>query len=667
MSKVLRAYLRQTKRVPETLAKYRLNQTLDTEFGIIYPAFRGIEKEELLEDFNSVFADLKSFTATFHKSWEAIENTEQGKLWMQAVMHYFTTYGFENLEIDANGYVYLPEEISEAPELRKFKVIRRITNSETHTILEDILYHGNLGLKAQTIEDLLIMADDSGFELDINQIKNKEVKTRIAYEKHLIPSDTEDMIRLLNRVHTGKLDLIKDNEHFTAYWSHRLTEEEDKLLNMILSCRERQCSEVFNRFKSLFLSIRKRGYKKQINRISKLSKKYHKPLKTVEWLTTRILDGKKVNEATFDGFEINDLVKIYNSLRYTATVSTRSETYKNAYIIRNGKVFIKNKERTFNARNIANAINACETIKQIIKSRVDTDSYVVVPDHMEIAFPTSEKSFIGDIPLYTTIETEDANVVGISWNKNDIDLSAILKDGSKIGWNSNYKTKGHDVMYSGDMTRAVCINKECSNYLKQNGQSVGVCSDCGKPLWASEALYLGTDESVMIMSNLFNMDKSELNLYFANIDKSDFKSQDEDYSYNKRFIVDPNNILYSAKLNQETRSETLGVFFKEGEKNMFAFANLGIGNSNVSFGSEVMSDAIDVIQAKAETSLKLSDIYKTISEDDYNVMLDEIEDNYDDSEAQIEEIQYKTYSLLDLNKADILRLADDNVSLPETQ
>ncbi len=668
MSKLLQAYLRQTKRVPETLANFRLNKIIDTEYGIIYPAFRGIEKAEVFDDFKAVFPDLKSFTNTFHKSWEAIENTDQGTLFMQAVMNYFTTYGFEALDIDADGYVYLPEEVCEVQELRKFKVIGRISNSETHTILEDILYYGNLGLKAQTIDDLLLIAEDSGFKLDINEIKNKEVKTLIAYKEHLIPSNTEDMVRLLNYVHTGKTDLIKDYDHFIAYKTHTLRNEESDLLNMIISMRDAQLSEVFNRFKPLMLSIRKRGYTKKVNRISKLSKKNHKPTKNNEWLTTKILKGQKISEATLDGFEINDLVKIYNSLNYTATVATKSVEYKNAYVIRNGKVFVKKSDKVFTASQMARIHNALEVIKNVISSRVDTDTYVLVDDKLDIAFPTSEKSFIGDIPLYSEITTENANVVGISWNSNDIDLSGILKDGSKIGWNTSYKTQDHKIMYSGDMTRAICTNEGCTNYKKQNGQAEGICPDCGKPLTASEALYIGTDESVLLMSNLYNIEKSQLNLFIAEEDERGFGSytrtnQNGLGAYAKTTIVNPNNIIYATKINQETRSETLGVFYKNGGENKFVFANLGIGSSNVSYGSEVISDAIDVIQWKAESALKLKDIYNVYTETEYEWMLNDIEEFDADSETRIAEIQANTLDLRGLEKTTIMKLATDNVSL----
>lgn len=666
-TRVLEAYLRQTKRVPETLNKYKTQQVLDTEYGIIYPAFRGIEKEDVLKVFQNVFADLKSSMATFHKSWEVIENTEQGKLWLEAIMHYMTTYGFENLGIDANGYTYIPEELCEVPELRKFKVIGRITNSEAHCILEDILYHGNLGLKAQTIDDLLVISEDSGFELDINEIKNKEVKTLIAYKEHLIPSDTNDVIRLLNYVHTGKTTLIKDNEHFTAYWSHLLRDEEKDLLNMILTVREVQLAETFNRYKPLFISIRKRGYKKQINRISKLSKKYHKPMKSVEWLTTRVINGKTLKESDLDSLELNDLVKIYNSLNYTSTVASESVEYKNAYVIRNGKVFIKKSDKVFTASQTARIYNALETIKKAISSRVDTDTYVVVPDNIELAFPTSEKSFIGDIPIYSQVTTKCANAVGISWNHDDIDLSAILKDGQKIGWNSNYKTQDHDIMYSGDMTRAICTNPECSNYKKTNGQATGICPECGKPLNAAEFLYIGSDESVLVMNNLFNSEKNTLNLFLAELNKEEVaqKRNDRSFGYDRNTIVDPNKIIYSAKINQDTRSQTLGVFFKQGEENKFAFANLGIGNSNVSFSSEVTSDAIDVIEWKAKTALKLKDIYNVYTETEYEWMLNDIEEFDSDSEARIAEIQANTLDLSDLDKATIMRMDNDNFSLLE--
>lgn len=656
MSKLLQAYLRQTKRVPETLARFEKNKIIDTEYGIVYPAFRGIEKEEVLKDFEACFSDLKSFLTTFHKNWEIIENTGQGELWTQAILNYFTTYGFESLNIDADGYVYLPDEVSDFPELKRLKIIERISIEEIHDFLKGILYDSNIGLKKQTLYDLLLIAEDSKFDLDINKVTNKEAKTQIAFELGVIPSDTEDVIRILNKVHTGDTMLIKDKEHFLCYKTKPLDKKEKDYLKMILVMRSRQLSEAFYRNKELFLSIRKRGFKKEINFIRNLARNYYKPLPVKEFLSTKIIKGLKVSRESIKEYSISDLVKLYNQLNYFLVWFNTHDgsNITRAFVIRNKKAFVNIKEVNIDSVDFENIENSVLLIKSVIKDKCNKDINIIVDETKELAFPTSEKSFIGDLPLYSSFKTSGANVVGISWDSNDIDLSALLETGCKIGWNSNYKTNDKSVLYSGDMTRAVCTNKGCSNYLKQNGQESGICPECGKSLWASEAIYFDNDNSALIVSNLFNKQTSVVNIYLAKIDREKFKVAD---SYNRKFIVDPNEILYTTKINQESKQETLGLFTKKGEENTFTFANLGIGSSNVSYGNEVISEFIDVLKVRSESSLKISDIFDVYTQEEWNNMLDEVEQEYEDnSESVIEELENNSINLIEPNKLEILKL-----------
>jgi len=79
-----------------------------------------------------------------------------------------------------------------------------------------------------------------------------------------------------------------------------------------------------------------------------------------------------------------------------------------------------------------------------------------LPNLIELAIPTSEKNFIGDIPYGSFINLEKDFNFGIywrnEWGANDLDLHAVNLNGDHIGWNSKFYT--NDVVFSGDMTDA---------------------------------------------------------------------------------------------------------------------------------------------------------------------------------------------------------------------
>ena len=83
---------------------------------------------------------------------------------------------------------------------------------------------------------------------------------------------------------------------------------------------------------------------------------------------------------------------------------------------------------------------------------------VMLPADINLAVPTSEKQFVGDIPFGSYFDMDLNNYVGVywrgEWGTDDYDLSYINEKGMKYGWNTRYKDDSGEVVYSGDMTQA---------------------------------------------------------------------------------------------------------------------------------------------------------------------------------------------------------------------
>jgi hypothetical protein len=173
---------------------------------------------------------------------------------------------------------------------------------------------------------------------------------------------------------------------------------------------------------------------------------------------------------------------------------------------------------------------------------------VVLNENIVLALPTSEKNFIGNIPMgsYIDFKGKDA-IIGINWREadgaRDLDLSLIDMDGNKIGWNSYWNK--NDILYSGDMTRANPEATECitSKYFPR----------------------------ATIKVNGYNVrENSKFKFFFAD-EKTD--------KLTMNYTVNPDNILFSTELIcGEKEEQLLGVV----EGNKFVFANIRTGKKRVS-------------------------------------------------------------------------------------
>ena len=56
---------------------------------------------------------------SFHKSWIKVRDASDEQLFLEQILHYITTYGFEALGIYDKGLVYIPNEKLEIPSLKE--------------------------------------------------------------------------------------------------------------------------------------------------------------------------------------------------------------------------------------------------------------------------------------------------------------------------------------------------------------------------------------------------------------------------------------------------------------------------------------------------------------------------------------------------------------------
>lgn len=535
----------------------------------------------------------EKFNSSFHKSWGKVKDAPIEKLVAEQIIHYFTTYGFEELGIYDESSVYIPNEQLDIPEIEKdikLTIIRGYTKEELKVKLLSLLSSG-IALKEDTIKDVIDVAMFVELkEEDIETIKNKEVRI-IMYDKlDLVPEKAVEFLRYLVYKTTGNTLLIKDNATI-----EKIKESELKFIIIDLFTKYQnkhgleKLSEIFYRFKPIFLAFRTNSVvKPTINRIRKLAKKNHKPLHE-DYLNSITSKIKKYETITRKELELElSKVNIFRKIRLSYALKYRTEGADSIlYRIRNGKGYAK--EFYFENRDGAKAIleivlsSIVNDIKKNVKGKT-----VYIPKDINYTLPATEKQFTGYFPSGSYITIPKDMIVGIHWenvdnHRIDLDLSLINITEGKIGWDSSYRTDDRNVLFSGDLTTAP------------------------KPNGASELFYVqkhSTNAYIMIV-NYYNYDK-DVNVPFKIITAKEQVSNYRDFRDN--YMINPNNILSVAKTEIKDKQKILGLLLPEADNCRFYFAETSIGKTITSSDSDFMEHSRKYLLSFYKNTINLKDI-----------------------------------------------------------
>jgi hypothetical protein len=238
-------------------------------------------------------------------------------------------------------------------------------------------------------------------------------------------------------------------------------------------------------------------------------------------------------EQLFEKSPIFKLVQVYNALNNPTGY----------YVIRNGKAFYKSTIEREMVTRVKDRL-----IQHIVRKMPKVES-VSLPKGIDLAMPTSEKNFIGDIPIGSTVDCSENNtMVGIywrnGWGARDLDLHCATIEGNTIGWNASYY-KDKEIVFSGDMTSA---NPEASEVM-----------------WFKNK----PQDSIISVSEFSGNNLYEYDMFIAQESTTNFK---------RGYMVDPRNIIYQAHMKFENKSDVTLGYFKDGK---FTFHSCSIGNGIV--------------------------------------------------------------------------------------
>lgn len=501
------------------------------------------------------------YNSTFYKTWNDVTNKSRFELFVDQVLHYMTTYG-----TDFSMEAYLPNVNPEEPAFNTYKAISPIALYDLYIKCLGMLQSG-IALKSDTVavltDYIITFAKSKEVNVDVDSIKNREALVIICDALGVLPKDGVKLFSHIMYKTTGQTMIIKNRDTRTRI-INRMAYNGDEIKKLWKSLDENQMialAGVYNRYKELFLSFKNHRdpmMNKIINKIGHLSKKYHKPMTRGFWETLL------ANE-TYNPVEVAEKAKTATNFKLIQVMQSIRERLllaagmgDNLYIIRNGKIFMK--ENNYNV--VDSKYFTWEEIYQILKDQLIENlskkaCTVRFSDKFNLACPTSEKNFIGDVPMgsYATLENE--GVFGIywknEWGTRDFDLSYNDIAGNRIGWNSAYYNTDQNIVYSGDITDA--------------------------PTGANELMQFknGCPDGIIYVNRYSGNPNSKFKLFFGKDDHKNWNINSYKLA-GSYYMIDPNKVILETMVTQTDAAEMmLGVILD----NKVHFVTLSCGYMQV--------------------------------------------------------------------------------------
>jgi hypothetical protein len=394
--------------------------------------------------------DLMKANSTFHKSFGTVNDFDDKTLRIQQILHYATTYGAEAEGVYNQSLVYVPAEELDVPGgiPVKLTVIHGITLDELIVHVDNLLNSG-IALSKDTLESIFTLLADLDIKItDIDVIKNKEARVRLYEKYNTVPKSPNEFLRYVIYSVTGSSLLINNKETIDELKSNTALAT-NLLETYIYENGINNLASIFYRYKNLWLAMKNSNNAHTINKLRRLAPVYHKPMKKkiLDKITSEDVDVDEVKKELSNVTTFKK-ISLFNALSYRFA-SPKAIVYK----VRNGKSFAK--EYTHKHDIDSNVYVAIlESIVADVKDNIK-GKYFVIPNTVTYAVPTSEKMFIGNIPVNSSVNVGNRAVVGIHWENTedsrvDLDLHSYnLSD--NFGWNASYKQKDK-VLFTGDMT-----------------------------------------------------------------------------------------------------------------------------------------------------------------------------------------------------------------------
>jgi len=522
--------------------------------------------------------------ASFHKSWQVVQDTPMEILFIQQVIHYITTYGFEALGIYDERLVYIPHEQLDLPAITEnipLVFIKGMTRSDILKAIVD-LGSGNVALAQETLDDIMTIVETNKYDQHIvDCITNRELKALLCDLYGIVPSEPIEFLRHLVSKLTNESLLIKNE-----YLIDKIKEANGKFLDVLIQDAPDDLASIFFRFKPLFLAMKSiSGNKTFFNRLRKQANKMHKPM-PIDYLNS-VTHQLKNGVLDFNVLEKKlESASVFRKIRLAYALKHRVNPGDSiVYRVRNGRGWATEFEWPHKAHytTLSAFSTVVKSIVRDVQKNVDGKT-VYIPENVHYALPATEKQFVGNLPSGSYVSVPDDLIVGIHWENTDervdIDLSVIGESG-KIGWDSRYRSDDSQVLFSGDVV------------------------DAPLPKGASELFYIrnAVQENRLLIANYYDFNKGD------EVQCKILAAREKPRRmFGENYMVDVGNIVASANVNINKKQTVLGLIANVQGRHRVYFANISIGNSVTSTSNEQSTQTRKYLVRSLVNSIELCEI-----------------------------------------------------------
>ena len=625
--RLFKCYVAETEKATEINSK-----ALEKGIVIFNPV-----SDEILQDCIELYGIKDEWQNTFHKSFGTVVDTPIEKLVAQQIIHYFSTYGLESLGLADSSLVYIPHEELDIPEFEgsvKLAVIKAITETELTEKLMTLITSG-IALARLTINDVMLLSDYID-KTRLDDIANREIKLALYDKFNLVPKNNEEFLKYLVYKITGYTFIIKNNDMI-----HSIREADGNLIYKYLKVYIDMCgnydelAKIFRQYKVIILNLKRKGNKELnyiINKIRRRANIMHQACEpNILDRVTSIYDYDNLdgvlkfywnNKVSIERDEMlcnlskNTItetqllkllskvtifreVRILNALRF----KTSDVTYTGVYKIRNGKTYVDEVSVISENRQKA-LVKLKEIVQEHLQDRFKTKlagKTIYYPWNSTYMVPTTEKQFVGDIPVNSSVVLpRNKNIiVGIHWNNGvtrvDLDLHTYSKE-KHYGWNSAYK-EGSNIVYSGDVTDAP--------------KEMGGATEC---YWIS---HTAKKQEFLIKVKNFTANSFDVPMEFI-VASSDDTKLTKNYTINPNDIIAKFNIAMEydkSKNNKSNKNKNdkpdmdIAYIEIEEDKIIISFVKYSTSKSNASADTGLIADVMDYSAKCKETQLTLQEVF----------------------------------------------------------
>lgn len=575
------------------------------DLGIVLDSKAAPYQVNIEKYFRSKTLNSSKLNSSFYTSWEKVKNLPEIERLIDQVLHYASTYG-TNFQSD---FVYKPNEKIEglSEDRLKFVYVRGVSKDELVEMCFQLLESG-IALAQESVEDILSILQSCNYKFgvtDTERVKNREALILICDKMNVVPSLPVEALRYIVYLITGETLLIK-SDSLLQKMSEAESEPKRLGLQLFNQYPKEKFATIFNRFKPIFLALKKLKVEpvkmrffnrknpvaaslvtetsQRVNQISKLSKSLHVPLEKnlLNSLRSCTVDELKKEKDKLLKTPFFQIARALNYLR-----QSQLDGYK-IYQIRNGKTFTK-EDLVQNSPLVKEQFKKKEAyLLELLKERYDfSGQFFHIPNEVEYAIPTSEKAFVGNVPIGTKFTSSEPIAAGIYWENSggarDLDLSAVGLN-SKVGWNASYQNTG--LLYSGDMTDA---QKGAVEYM-----------------YMTEEL----DDTFLLINNVYS---GKVNSEYKIVLGKGPNLKD-------KHMMQPKNVWFQADATTVSRQSLIGVLSPEDTGSSFLILNGGSGSQSVSGSNKMNSITREAIVDRWQNSFSLNELLVTLGAEIFPVM-----------------------------------------------